>query len=171
MGFLRKQTRDLHNRDSPSNWKKSKPSWMDWKVWEEMCDRWFGHDYEKIREKNWQNRHYNDSSDAGAPTTYAREVEGRSETKLHSGLQPTLVGKGALYSRQSILLLLHMCNEPAPTEIMTLQKELRDHAQFMDSRFNSFEDHLEDILRRKGFSLPNSQPPQDSDEDRQDKGL
>ena len=56
-------------------------------------------------------------------------------------------------------------------EIMTLQKELRDHAQFMDSRFNSFEDHLEDILQRKGFSLPNSQPPQDSDEDRQDKGL
>jgi carbamoylphosphate synthase small subunit len=35
MGFLWKQARDLHNPDNPSNWKKSKPSWMDRKVWEE----------------------------------------------------------------------------------------------------------------------------------------
>jgi hypothetical protein len=72
MGFQWKQARDLHNPDNPSNWKKSKPSWMDRKVWEEMCDRWAGHNYEEIREKNQQNRRDSDSLDARVPATYAR---------------------------------------------------------------------------------------------------
>ena len=71
MGFLRKHAREANKSDDPAQWKRSKPSWMDRKVWDEMCDRWSGHDYADIREKNRRNRRGSESSDATAPATYA----------------------------------------------------------------------------------------------------